>query len=169
MTQTIGSAFLNTTISRMKSYRDLAEKAMAQVNDQDLDKIPYEDGNSIAIIVKHMAGNMLSRWTNFLTEDGEKPWRQRDEEFEQPGLSREELLKLWANGWSCYLDAMAGLQEEDLLKTITIRQESLLVIDAMQRQVGHYSYHIGQIITLARFFKGKAWTSLSIPRGGTHV
>ena len=112
-----------------------------------------------------MAGNMLSRWTNFLTEDGEKEWRQRDEEFEVHDYSRQQLVDLWNKGWNCFLGALESLGEDDLLKTVTIRQEPLTVIDAVNRQLAHYPHHVGQIIYVGKIIKNERWKSLSIPRG----
>jgi hypothetical protein len=110
---------------------------------------------------------MLSRWTNFLTEDGEKDWRKREEEFEVQELSKQELTLLWNNGWDVFLETLESLTPSDLLKTITIRAQPLIVVDAINRQMAHYSYHVGQIVYLGRWIKGKAWASLSIPKGGT--
>ena len=120
---------------------------------------------SIAVIIGHMAGNMLSRWTNFLTEDGEKAWRDRDGEFQEPALDRAALIARWEKGWDCYLTTLRSLKEDDLLRTITIRSEPLSVVDAINRQLAHYPYHVGQIVYLARLLKGDGWKSLSIPRG----
>ena len=145
----------------------LGEKAMAQVNDDDLLWQPNESSNSIAIIIQHIHGNMLSRWTNFLTEDGEKEWRRRDAEFENLVHSKESVLALWNEGWSVFLQTLESLTEEDLLKHVTIRTQPLMVIDAINRQMAHYSYHVGQIVYLARWIKGGGWLSLSIPKGGS--
>jgi hypothetical protein len=114
-----------------------------------------------------MHGNMMSRWTNFLTEDGEKEWRKRDDEFNVHPLSRQELLNRWNEGWKVLLDTLESLQEEDLEKTVTIRSQPLIVTDAILRQLAHYSYHVGQIVFLARWIKGSGWQSLSIPKGGS--
>ena len=112
---------------------------------------------------------MLSRWTNFLTEDGEKEWRKRDDEFEAHSVSKEKLLALWEEGWKVFLDTLESLQEDDLLKTVTIRTQPLLVIDAINRQMAHYSYHVGQIVYIGRWLKDKDWQSLSIPKGNSNV
>jgi hypothetical protein len=114
-----------------------------------------------------MAGNMLSRWTDFLDSDGEKDWRNRDTEFKEQQLSGEQLIALWEKGWACFTGALWGLTENDLLKTIYIRQEALLVVDAINRQLAHYPYHVGQIIYAAKIIKDQQWTNLSIPRGGS--
>ena len=164
---TFQSDFLNTAIRRLKYYKDLAEKTFDQLENKDFHYQYNEESNSIAIIIQHMAGNMLSRWTNFLTEDGEKPWRQRDDEFAVHAYNKEELIALWEKGWNCFLDTLATLKEEDLLKTVTIRQESLTVTDALIRQLAHYPYHIGQIAYIGRMARGAEWKSLSIPKGGS--
>jgi len=161
----IGKEFLETAIRRLKSYKDLGDKTFVQLQEADFHYQPNEESNSIAIIVQHMAGNMLSRWTNFLTEDGEKEWRQRDEEFGQLNFSQQQLLELWEKGWACFFSALESLQEEDLLKIIYIRKEPLTVIDAINRQMAHYPSHVGQIIYIGRVIKNKDWKSLSIPKG----
>src|SRR5690606_12715097 len=143
-------SFLQTTIKVFREYKALAEKAFDQIGDADLLKEPQGDTNSIVIIVRHLHGNMLSRWTNFLTEDGEKPWRRRDEEFEHTALSRDELMELWATGWQCLFDTLGTLREVDLSRTIRIRGQELSVMNALLRQLSHYSYHVGQIVTLCR-------------------
>src|SRR4026207_2572756 len=136
----IEQTFLDSVIKRFKGYKVLGEKTFDQLKDQEMHFQPNEESNSIAIIIQHMAGNMLSRWTNFLTEDGEKEWRQRDEEFEVHDYSRQQLIELWNKGWDCFLGAVESLREEDLLKTVTIRQEPLTVIDAVNRQLAHYPH-----------------------------
>jgi hypothetical protein len=164
---TFQSDFLQTAIRRLKYYKELGDKTLEQLGVKDFHYQFNEESNSIAIIIQHMAGNMLSRWTNFLKEDGEKTWRQRDEEFAVHEYSREQLMGLWEKGWKCFLDTLASLKEEDLLKTVTIRQESLTVTDAINRQLAHYPYHIGQIAFIGRMLKGPEWKSLSIPKGGS--
>jgi len=161
---TLGKEYLDTTIRRLKYYKDLAEKAFGQLNDADLHFRPNEESNSIAIIIQHIYGNMLSRWTNFLTEDGEKEWRQRDEEFEIHLLSKQQLLELWEKGWACFFNTLVSLTEDDLLKTVHIRSEPLSVIDAINRQLAHYPHHIGQILYIGKMIKNKEWKNLSIPR-----
>src|SRR5215213_7997058 len=145
--------FLDSTIKRLKEYELLGERTFAQLSDEQLNFQPNKESNSIAIIVRHMHGNMLSRWTNFLTEDGEKPWRNRDEEFEVHEYSKQQLLELWEKGWDCFLNALTSLTENDLLKTVYIREEPLLVIDAINRQLAHYPYHVGQILYIAKIIK----------------
>jgi hypothetical protein len=161
----IGTTYLQTAIKRMRYYKELGEKTFDQLTGAELHFTPNAASNSIAVIVQHMAGNMLSRWTNFLTEDGEKPWRQRDEEFEVHDYSKQQILELWQKGWACFLDALTSLTENDLLKTIYIRQEPLLVIDAINRQLAHYPYHVGQIIYIGKLIKDTGWQSLSIEKG----
>jgi uncharacterized damage-inducible protein DinB len=161
----LGATFLDSAISRVSYYKSLADKSIAQLDETDLYIKPNENSNSIAVIIQHMAGNMLSRWTNFLTEEGEKDWRNRDQEFEEGKMPIPELLALWEKGWDCFLSALRQLQEEDLLKTIHIRTEPLTVVDAINRQLSHYPYHVGQIVYLARLIKNKQWENLSIPPG----
>ena len=148
-------------------YKQLGDKAMAQVGDADLHRVLVSEGNSIAILVRHMAGNMRSRFTDFLTSDGEKPWRDRDSEFEDAGQDRAALLKDWESGWACFFSAVEPLTEADLSRTVYIRNEGHTVEEALQRQLAHYAYHVGQIVLLARAFAGDGWTSLSIPRNAS--
>jgi len=162
---TLGKEYLTTVIRRVRYYKDLGDKTFEQLDDAGFHYQPNEASNSIAVIIQHMAGNMLSRWTNFLTEDGEKEWRQRDDEFSVHNYSKQQLLELWEKGWTCYLTALESLKEDDLLKTIYIRQEGLTVIDAINRQLAHYPYHIGQIVYIGRIVKDQAWKNLSIPKG----
>jgi hypothetical protein len=145
-------------------YKRLAEGAMAQVNDEQLCAALDPEMNSIAVIVKHMAGNMRSRWTDFLTTDGEKPSRNRDSEFEEPPATRTELMALWDDGWRCLFTALEGLTDADLVRTITIRGEAHSVMQAINRQVAHYPYHCGQIVFLAKHLQSANWKSLSVPR-----
>ncbi len=145
-------------------YKKLAERAMEQVADQELFVVLDEEMNSIAIIVKHMAGNMRSRWTDFLSSDGEKPDRNRDSEFEQPPAKREAVMKMWEEGWSCLFAALEPLTDADMSRTVTIRGEAHSVMQAINRQIAHYAYHCGQIVLLAKHFKGREWKSLSVPR-----
>jgi Protein of unknown function (DUF1572) len=162
----LGKEYLQTVIRRVKYYKDLGDKTFEQLNDEaDFHYRYNEESNSIAVIIQHMTGNMLSRWTNFLTEDGEKEWRQRDDEFSIHNYSKQQLLEIWEKGWKCFLDALESLNEDDLLKTVYIRQEKLTAIDAINRQLAHYPYHIGQIVYLGRMIKDHAWKNLSIPRG----
>jgi hypothetical protein len=165
MTHVPGNDYLITAIKRLKYYKELAEKTFDQLSETELHYSPGPESNSIAVIIQHMAGNMLSRWTCFLTEDGEKPWRKRDEEFEIHPYSREQLMKMWRDGWECFLTTLESLSEADLSKTVSIRSEFLSVTDAINRQLAHYPYHIGQIVYLGRMLKKEDWKNLSIARG----
>ncbi len=160
-----GKDFLETAIKRLKYYKSLGDKTLEQLGEWDMHYQPNEESNSVAIIVQHLAGNMLSRWTNFLTEDGEKEWRQRDAEFETGKQSKQEVLDQWEKGWDCFLTTLASLKKKDLKKVVTIRQEELTVIDAINRQLAHYPYHIGQIVYIAKILKNKGWKTLSIAKG----
>lgn len=162
---TVGNVFLESAIKRLTYYKELGEKAFDQLKDEDFHFQPNSENNSIAININHMAGNMLSRWTNFLTTDGEKEWRQRDVEFENLNQTRAELMIYWQKGWGCFLDTLHPLTEKDLLKTIHIRGEGLFVVDAINRQMAHYPYHVGQIIYIAKIIKNQDWQSLSILKG----
>jgi hypothetical protein len=152
------------SLDLFRYYKNLTERAMAQVTDEQLLQVLDGEMNSIAVIVKHMAGNMRSRWTDFLTSDGEKPDRDRDSEFTDPPTTREALLAMWEEGWRCLFHALEPLSMEDMERTITIRGEAHSVMQAINRQVGHYSYHCGQIVLLAKHFKQGDWQSLTIPR-----
>lgn len=163
----LGNSFLQSAIKRLGYYKELADKTFLQLSETDFHFCPNAESNSIAIIIQHMAGNMLSRWTDFLTTDGEKEWRNRDVEFEEQQLSHQQLLEFWEKGWNCCLGALKSLHEEDLLKTIYIRNEGLLAIDAINRQLAHYPYHVGQIIYLAKIIRNENWQSLSIARGSS--
>lgn len=161
----LGQEFLKTAIKRLTYYRELAEKTFDQLNENDFHFQPNDYSNSIAVIIQHMSGNMLSRWTNFLTEDGEKTWRNRDTEFESQHQDKAILIGLWNNGWDCVLHAWRSLESGDLLKTIHIRHEPLLVVDAINRQLAHYPHHVGQILYIGKMIKGGEWKSLSIEKG----
>jgi hypothetical protein len=163
----IARLFLDSAIKRMTEYKKLGEKTFDQLNDEQMQVQPNNESNSIAIIIHHLHGNMLSRWTNFLTEDGEKAWRNRDEEFELHKASKEQLIQLWNEGWSVLLHTLSSLSEADLSNTVTIRKEPLSVIDAINRQIAHYSYHVGQIVFLGKWIKGSEWKTLSIARKGS--
>jgi len=148
-------------------YKNLGEKAIDQVPEEGLNKVFGDDNNSISVIVAHISGNLKSRFTDFLTTDGEKSWRNRDTEFEEINLSRNELIKKWNDGWSILLTTLDELTDDDLDKTITIRGKELSVAEALHRSLAHLSYHVGQIVLIARIIAGKNWKSLSIPRGGS--
>lgn len=161
----LSKIFLASAISRVVYYKELAEKTFSQLKDQDLHYQPNDQSNSIAIIIQHMSGNMLSRWNNFLTEDGEKSWRSREKEFNNQELNRQQLMEIWENGWDCFIGALQHLKDEDLLKTIHIRTESLVVVDAINRQIAHYPHHVGQIVYIGKMLRGDKWQSLSIAKG----
>lgn len=161
----LGTAYLDTSIKRLRYYKQLGEKTFDQLTDNEFHFSPNEASNSIAVIIQHMSGNMLSRWTNFLTEDGEKEWRQRDEEFEVHSYSKQQLIDLWEKGWACFFNALESLTENDLLKTVYIRQEPLSVVDAINRQLAHYPHHVGQIIYIGKIIKNADWKNLSIAKG----
>jgi uncharacterized damage-inducible protein DinB len=158
------TSHLEDSLTLFRYYKNLAERAMAQVTDEQLQAVLDREMNSIAVIVKHMAGNMRSRWTDFLTSDGEKPNRDRDSEFVDPPLTREALLSMWEQGWQSLFGALEPLSEEDMSRTVTIRGEPHSVMQAINRQIAHYSYHCGQIVMLAKHFKHDEWKSLSVPR-----
>jgi len=161
------TSYLHDSLTLFRYYKRLAERAMAQVSDQQLQEALGGEMNSMAVIVKHMAGNMRSRWTDFLTTDGEKPSRDRDSEFVEPPPTREDLMALWDEGWSCLFAALEPLSDEDLGRSVTIRGEAHSVMQAVNRQVAHYAHHCGQIVLLAKYFKGDKWETLSIPRKGS--
>lgn len=159
------TSYVTDSLTLFRYYKKLAERAMAQLSDEQLLAALDAESNSIAIIVKHMAGNMLSRWTDFLTSDGEKPGRNRDAEFSAPPATREELMTLWEDGWRCVFSAIEPLTDADLGRTITIRGEKHSVMQAINRQVAHYSYHCGQIVFLAKHLAHERWQCLSVPLG----
>lgn len=160
----MNKSYLDSVTKIFLQYKLLAEKAIAQVEPAQLFIQPNEASNSISIVVKHMAGNMISRWTNFFTTDGEKPDRNRDLEFENDIQDKEVLLKRWEQGWNVFLDTLTSIKPEELSKTIYIRGESHSVLEAINRQLAHYSYHVGQIVYLAKMLDKHEWKSLSIPK-----
>ena len=164
MAHRFSTSYITDTIDVFQYYKKLGERAMAQCPDDALFAMPDAQSNSIAIIVKHLSGNTRSRWTDFLTSDGEKSDRDRDAEFEAPPATRPELLELWERGWKLLFGALEPLGDADLTRTITIRTEPHSVMQAINRQVAHYSYHVGQIVCLARHFAGDKWQSLTIPK-----
>lgn len=161
------TSYIEDSHALFTQYKKLAERAIAQVSDPQLFAVISPEANSIAIVMKHMAGNMLSRWTDFLTTDGEKPTRQRDQEFENPPATRAELLALWESAWAVLFSALEPLTDADLARTVTIRGEAHSVMQAINRQVAHYAMHVGQIILLAKHFAGAHWQTLSIARGAS--
>ncbi len=157
--------YFEDAVSSLKAYKKLADKAIAQVKDEEFFVTLDDEANSVAVIMKHMAGNMFSRWTNFLTSDGEKPDRNRDMEFViESNTTKDDVLNYWERGWACVFEAIEPLKPEDFEKTVMIRGEAHTVVQAINRQLMHYSYHIGQIVFLAKHFRSTNWTSLSIPR-----
>jgi uncharacterized damage-inducible protein DinB len=162
MAHQFSTSYLEDSVSLFRHYKKLAEGAMEQVSDDELFQAFDEEMNSIAIIAKHMAGNMRSRWTDFLTSDGEKPNRNRDSEFVEPPSTRAELMKMWNQGWDHVFEALEPLSDADMERKITIRGEPHSVMQAINRQIAHYAYHVGQIVFLAKHIKGSDWKSLSV-------
>jgi hypothetical protein len=167
---TIEAEYLQSAVGSFVTYKDLADRAMAQVTDEQFFTSLDGESNSIAVIVKHLAGNLRSRWTNFLTSDGEKPDRDRDSEFEiSESATRAELREAWEYGWKCAFDTLHALTPEDLARTIYIRAEPHSVVKALNRQLTHGAYHVGQIVFLAKHFATGSWQTLTIPRGKSQV
>lgn len=163
--QSLAQHYLNDTLRTFRDYKKLAEGAFAQISDEEFFKTIDDETNSIAVNIKHMAGNMISRWTDFLTTDGEKPERDRDIEFVMlPGTTKDEMGAYWEQGWERVFDAIRPLRPEDLLRTVMIRGQEHTVLQAINRQLAHYAYHTGQIVFLAKHFKSNEWQSLSVPR-----
>lgn len=160
--------YLESVIKQFEYYKILGEKTFSQLTDEQLLMQLNEESNSIATIVKHLWGNMLSRWTDFMTSDGEKEWRNRDSEFENNILTRSELLAKWNEGWDCLFAALNSISDEDLSKIIFIRNQGHTVLEAINRQLAHYPYHIGQIVLLGKYFCNNKWNTLSIPKGGSN-
>ena len=166
MEEDLGRHYLADALKIFRSNKRLGERAMEQLADEQLFTAIDAEANSVAVIVKHLAGNMRSRWTDFLTSDGEKPDRHRDEEFEmREGLGRGDVLRWWEEGWSVVFAALDALTEDDLGRTVTIRGEPHTVVQAVQRQIAHYASHVGQIVFLAKHLRSSQWKTLSIPRG----
>ncbi len=162
------SLYLEDVVDQFRQLKSLGDRALAQVRGEDLFATLDPESNSLAILIQHMAGNMRSRWTDFLHSDGEKPDRDRDSEFEvTSSTTREALLDRWEEGWRCLFQALTALHEEDLAMTVLIRAEPHSVIKAVNRQLTHYGYHVGQIVFLAKHFASETWQTLSVPRGGT--
>jgi uncharacterized damage-inducible protein DinB len=164
MAHQFSTSYVEDSLSLFRYYKQLAERAMEQLSDEQLFASLDEEMNSIAIIAKHMAGNMRSRWTDFLTSDGEKSDRNRDGEFVEPPKTRADLMKMWNQGWDWVFAAVEPLSDADLERKVTIRGEPHSVMQAINRQIAHYAHHVGQIVFLAKHFKGKDWKSLSVPR-----
>lgn len=167
MSESVNQNFLQSIIKLFNNYKSLSEKTFDQLTDEELQWRPNEASNSIALIVHHLSGNMLSRWTDFLTSDGEKSWRDREAEFEVGYANKTSMMEAWNKGWTCLLSTLEGLKPEDLEKIIYIRNEGHTVVEAIHRQLAHYASHVGQIMFIGKQIRGKAWKSLSIPKGGT--
>ncbi len=163
----LGEDYLRVSIADFRRMKRLAEKAMDQLEDDDYHQTPDAEANSVAVLIRHLSGNMLSRWTDFLTTDGEKSWRHRDDEFVDSFDSRAEVLDYWEKGWNCLLDTLRTLEPDDLSKTVTIRGEPHSVPLAIHRSLAHCGYHVGQIIMIARILAGDDWETITIPRGGS--
>lgn len=164
----IGREFLDASIETFLSSKKNGDGVLRQLSGEEMTRVVGHDFNSIATIVKHMRGNMLSRWTDFLTTDGEKPDRARDQEFiEEPEVPRKEILTRWEEGWACVLGAMRSLTPPDLERTVRIRGVEHTVARAILRQIEHYGYHVGQMVLIGKAIKGEAWETLTVPRGGT--
>jgi hypothetical protein len=159
----IATIFLDSAIKRLSYYKMLGDKTLEQLTTEQLHWQPAGEPNSIYLIIKHLSGNMLSRWTDFLTSDGEKPWRNRDTEFEEDAHGNEKAI--WEKGWTCMLDTISSLQPADLEKTVYIRSEPHTVLDAINRQLSHVPYHVGQIVYIGKMIAQDNWHSLSIPKG----
>lgn len=169
LSENMEANYLESVIRQFNYYKGLGEKAMAQLPDEKLFWQYNEESNSIATIVKHVSGNMLSRWTDFLTSDGEKDWRNRDAEFENDIKTKGELYEQWNGGWECLFNALNPLTDGDLQKIVYIRNEAHTVIDAINRQLAHYPYHIGQMVFIAKMAADSEWKSLTIPKGKSGV
>lgn len=157
--------YLKSALFEFHRYKTLGDRTFAQLYENDIHWKYGENDNSIALVVKHMVGNMLSRWTNFLTEDGEKSWRHRETEFQHPYQTKKEMLLAWERGWQCLFDAMASVDRKNFDSVITIRNEKHTIIEATNRQLAYYANHVGQIVLLGKMIRGKEWTSLSIRKG----
>ncbi len=160
---------LKGIIKQFKYYKSLGDKTFKQLSDEDIHYKPNDFANNVSIVVKHIVGNMLSRWTNFLTEDGEKEWRHRDSEFEDTYSSKKEMIATWEKGWKCLFDAIIPLKPEELERIIYIRNQGQSVADAINRQLAHYPYHIGQIVYIGTLIKGNSWQSLSISKNESNT
>lgn len=161
--------YLDSARKLFQYYRELGDKALAQIGDDHIHWHPSPESNSVAVVVKHLSGNMMSRFTDFLTTDGEKPWRDRDSEFEDDYADKAELLSAWNAGWECLFNAIDPLTENDLANIVYIRNQGHTVMEALSRQLCHYSYHVGQLVYLCRILAGEQWQSLSIPKGGSQT
>ena len=161
------NSYLPSIKKQFEYYKNLGDKTFSQLSEKEMFQQLNDESNSVAIIIKHIVGNMLSRWTNFLTEDGEKSWRNRDGEFKKTYKTKEEILLDWEKGWECLFNAINPLEEKDLENIIFIRNQGHSIIEAINRQLCHYSYHIGQIVFIGTLVKGEKWESLSIPKNAS--
>jgi hypothetical protein len=161
----LGNEYLRIVQERFKSVKDLGDKTLRQLSDDNIHWALNECSNNVVVIVKHLSGNMTSRWSDFLTTDGEKPNRHREQEFEDTISSKQDLLTTWEKGWTILFDSLRNLGEQDLLKKVSIRGESHIVLEAIERQLAHYAYHIGQLVFIGKLINDGDWESLSIPRG----
>jgi hypothetical protein len=159
--------YLESALKQFRYYKMLGDRTFEQLSDDDIHWRFYDGGNNISIIVKHMVGNMLSRWTNFLDEDGEKLWRQRDQEFMDTYNTKRDMISEWNKGWQCLFDALASITGKHLERIIYIRNQGHTVSEALNRQLAHYAYHVGQIVLMGKNIKSDEWQSLSIPKGGS--
>src|SRR5262245_46942329 len=163
--QSIGQHYLEDVLRTFRDYKKLGERAFAQISDEDFFRTIDAESNSIAVNMKHMAGNMLSRWTDFLATDGEKPERNRDMEFVMlPKTTKQDMLDYWERGWKVTFDAIEPLTPNNLMRTVTIRGQDHTIVQAINRQLAHYAYHVGQIVYLAKHFKSSGWQSLTVPK-----
>ena len=166
----VASHYLDEARRQFRGHKRMAETAMSQLGDEDFFVTLDPEANSVAILVKHLAGNMRSRFTDFLTTDGEKPDRFRDHEFELgAGTTRADVMKWWEEGWNCVFTALESLKPDDVMRTVTVRSQPHTVLQAINRQIAHYSYHVGQIVFLAKHLQSAQWKSLSVPRGGSLI
>ena len=161
------SNYLESALKEFRRYKSLGDKSFVQLREEDIHWSPNTDSNSIAIIVKHMVGNMLSRWTDFLSSDGEKSWRNRDTEFEDPYNTKEEMIEAWDKAWDLVFHTLGSIDATTFYQKVYIRKEAHTVAEAINRQLGHYAYHTGQLVFLAKSILGDKWQSLSIPKGGS--
>ncbi len=161
--------YLKSVLFEFRRYKTLGDKTFVQLGESDILWKYREEDNNISQIVKHVSGNMLSRWTNFLSEDGEKPWRHRDTEFEEPFTSKSEMIAAWEKGWQCLLNAIASINSDNFNRLVKIRNEEHTIVEAVNRQLAHYATHVGQIVLLGKMIKGDSWASLSISKGESEV
>lgn len=161
----MSKSYLNSVTKQFEYYKNLGDNTFDQLDEDHFFWESHPEGNSVAIIVKHMVGNMMSRWTNFFIEDGEKPWRDRDDEFVNSFSSKQEVIDAWKKGWDCLFDAISVLKDKDLESVLYIRNQGHTITEAINRQLCHYAYHIGQIVFIGRTLKKEQWVSLSIPKG----